>query len=283
MPISRNLIYLIVVSLLLSACSTPSRYALPHDQTPTNPPKLGWIEDAHPRVEPLSKGGNKDYSVDGKHYRVWRDIKSYQQTGTASWYGLKFHGHRTSNGEIYDMYSMSAAHKNLPLPSYVRVTNLTNHRSVIVRVNDRGPFHSQRIIDLSYAAAYKLDMLASGTAPVQVTLIDPTQPAPAQTNDPTNKAQPSADKPIPAESQMFVQLLAVKTMAIAQQQQKVLEQQGYPAVIVKSGDWLKLRIGPYANRIQALQTKEKIQKQYEHAFIVTLDHSQDSSASSAKF
>jgi rare lipoprotein A len=102
------------------------------------------------------------------------ESSGYTDTGKASWYGKKFHGHKTSNGERYDMYKMSAAHRSLPLPSYVRVTNLSNGRSGIVRVNDRGPFHSERIMDLSYAAAVKLDMIRSGTAQIRIEVIDPT-------------------------------------------------------------------------------------------------------------
>jgi len=109
----------------------------------------------------------------GKSYHVMSSSQGYRETGTASWYGKKFHGHKTSNGEIYDMYGMSAAHKSLPLPTYLRVTNLANGRQVIVRVNDRGPFHGKRLIDLSYAAASKLDFLKYGTAKVRLEAIDP--------------------------------------------------------------------------------------------------------------
>ena len=131
------------------------------------------LKDAVPRKEPKSKGGNKSpYKVFGKRYYVMPSAKGYREQGLASWYGIKFHGHKTSNGETYDMYQMSAAHKSLPLPSYVRVTNLANNRSVIVRVNDRGPFHGDRLIDLSFAAATKLDFIDSGTARVNIEAID---------------------------------------------------------------------------------------------------------------
>lgn len=271
--------------ILLAGCSGHSRYSMSHDQTPTNPPKLEWIEDAHPQIEPLSAGGNSDYKVDGKRYHVWRGIKSYEQVGYASWYGMKFHGHRTSNGEIYDMYSMSAAHKNLPLPSYVRVTNLANKRSVIVRVNDRGPFHSDRIIDLSYAAAYKLDMLGNGTAQVRVTLLSPKKPndeahttAVAETDPKQPKSvEAPAKSPTAAvpEKQIYVQLLALKDATNAKQRQQSLIEQGYPAVIFKSGNWTRLRVGPYANRQLAEQAKEKMRSQYENAFLVTEKPPQD--------
>lgn len=158
--------------ILVSACTTSnSRYQQKHDSTPTRLPSASELNDATPRAETQSRGGNKNYQVFGKHYQVLKTAKNFSQSGTASWYGRKFHGHLTSNGEIYDMYAMSAAHKNLPLPSYLKVVNNSNGRSVIVRVNDRGPFHQSRIIDLSYSAAYKLDMLKTGTANVTITAI----------------------------------------------------------------------------------------------------------------
>lgn len=165
---------LMVCILLLGACSSNSdrRYKMSDDAAPTHTPDVTKVEDAHPRFEPYSRGGNrKSYTVRGKTYSVLDTGKGYQKTGVASWYGAKFHGHLTSNGETYDMYSMSAAHKTLPLPSYARITNLTNNKSVIVRVNDRGPFHDERLIDLSYAAAHRLDMLKTGTAKVKVEVI----------------------------------------------------------------------------------------------------------------
>ncbi len=150
------------------------RYAMSSDAYPQEPPDVSRVPDAVPRPEPRSRAGNKaTYEVWGKTYHVLPDASGYERRGTASWYGKKFHGYATSNGEIYDMYKMSAAHRNLPLPSYARVTNLDNGRSVIVRVNDRGPFHSEREIDLSYAAAARLDILDRGTGRVRVEAIDP--------------------------------------------------------------------------------------------------------------
>jgi rare lipoprotein A len=156
--------------ILISACST-SRYQDANDSIPSRLPNQSELQDAIARAEPHSRGGNKNYQVRGINYQVLNSAKGFEQTGIASWYGKKFHGHLTSNGEIYDMYAMSAAHKNLPLPTYLKVTNLTNNKSVIVRVNDRGPFHQSRIVDLSYSAAYKLDMLKTGTAKVKITAI----------------------------------------------------------------------------------------------------------------
>lgn len=135
------------------------------------------VPDAVPRVEPRSRYGNPDsYEVFGETYRVLDSSAGYVERGIASWYGTKFHGRRTSSGEDYDMYAMTAAHKTLPLPTYVRVTNLRNNHSVVVRVNDRGPFRENRIIDLSYAAALKLDIANTGTGLVEVAAIDPRNP-----------------------------------------------------------------------------------------------------------
>ncbi len=134
--------------------------------------------DAVPRPEPRSRYGNGPvYEVLGKRYTVMNSSKDYQERGVASWYGKKFHGNLTSNRETYNMYAMTAAHKTLPLPTYVRVRNLRNNKSVVVRVNDRGPFVHNRIIDLSYAAALKLDMVRDGTSLVEVTAINFDEPA----------------------------------------------------------------------------------------------------------
>jgi len=170
---SVKIFWIIILILLLASCSTNyGRYQQQSDSTPVRIPTPSELEDPIPRQEKPSRGGNKNYQVRGINYSVLKSAVDFNQTGTASWYGKKFHGHLTSNGEIYNMYSMSAAHKNLPLPTYLKVTNLTNQKSVIVRVNDRGPFHQSRIIDLSYSAAFKLDMLRTGTAEVRIEAID---------------------------------------------------------------------------------------------------------------
>ncbi len=132
------------------------------------------IPNAVPKPEPLAKYGNMhSYRVFGKRYYVMKSSKHYDQVGTASWYGTQFHSHKTSSGEPYNMLGMTAAHRTLPLPTYVRVTNLKNNRQIIVKVNDRGPFASGRIIDLSFVAAKKLGMIGHGTAHVRVTAINP--------------------------------------------------------------------------------------------------------------
>lgn len=172
----RGLFTLILSGLLLTACAAPrtstdSRYPEAHDGPPVERPATRAQEPV-PKPEPLSRYGNHSpYTVNGKTYRVRESSQGYRARGEASWYGRKFHGHKTSSGEVYDMFQFSAAHRELLLPSYVEVTNLDNGRSVVVRVNDRGPFHGNRIIDLSFAAAEKLDMVTSGTARVEVRAI----------------------------------------------------------------------------------------------------------------
>lgn len=154
--------------------SGDGRYAMNGDAYPVEPPDVSKVPDAEPRIEAPSRAGNRStYEVWGETYHVMPDAKGYAKQGTASWYGEKFHGYATSNGEIYDMYKMSAAHRSLPLPTFARVTSLDSGQSVIVRVNDRGPFHSDREIDLSYAAAARLGILDNGTGRVKVEAVDP--------------------------------------------------------------------------------------------------------------
>jgi len=155
----------------------------PGDNAPAD---LDAIPDAVPRAEPLHRFANNPYSVLGQDYVPLRELKPYQARGIASWYGRKFHGQKTSSGEPYDMYGMSAAHPTLPIPSYVRVTNPANGKSVVLRVNDRGPFHADRLIDLSWTAAAKLGYLGTGSTRVEVESILPGQtlPPPAATPDP---------------------------------------------------------------------------------------------------
>ena len=144
---------------------------------PPGPANIAAIPDAVPRIEPRSRSGNPPiYSVLGRRYTLLPTADGYVERGVASWYGPGFHGVSTSMGEPYDMYAMTAAHKTLPIPCYARVTNLVNGRSVVVRINDRGPFVANRLIDLSYSAAAKLDMLRNGTAMVEVRVITPDSP-----------------------------------------------------------------------------------------------------------
>ena len=166
--ISKQVVLLLGLSLLLSSCALFEE----EDYGPSRHVDVSDVQNAIPKDEPRSRGGNPEsYVVNGKRYYVRDTAQGYKERGIASWYGYKFHGNKTSNGEVYDMYSMTAAHKTLPLPSYVRVTNLDNGRSIIVRVNDRGPFAKGRIIDLSYVAARKLDIVKNGTGRVEVEAI----------------------------------------------------------------------------------------------------------------
>jgi rare lipoprotein A len=160
---------LISLSIVLYACSFGSS-VVSRDRGPRpGSIDVSGIPDAVPKNEPRSKYGNPpSYVVNGKRYYVMQSGRNFTEKGIASWYGEKFHGRRTSSGETYDMYAMTAAHKSLPLPSYVEVTNLENGRKIIVKVNDRGPFHENRIIDLSYTAASKLDILRNGTGWVEI-------------------------------------------------------------------------------------------------------------------
>lgn len=171
------------VLLVLAGCASsppprtpiaPGVPSTPATVLPTRPPDVNQIPDAIPRVEARSPYGNPPfYDVNGHRYVVLNNAAGYTERGVASWYGTEFNGLRTSTGESYDMFAMTAAHKTLPLPCYARVTNLTNGRSVVVRINDRGPFVGNRIIDLSYSAAAKLDMIRTGTAFVQVEVLTP--------------------------------------------------------------------------------------------------------------
>ena len=153
--------------------SQDSRYAVAQDYAPPRHITADEVTDAKLQPDPILPVGNMSpYSIDGISYQVLKDHRNYREQGTASWYGAKFDGHATSNGELYDLYKPSAAHKSLPIPSYARVTNLENGKSIVVRVNDRGPFHSDRLIDLSYAAAVKLGYMEKGTAQVEVEVIE---------------------------------------------------------------------------------------------------------------
>ncbi len=165
----------VFLALLLAACASPPRHAEP--EVRDGPPTHGQFDPSRiqlpePRPEPRSPYGNHSpYQVFGVTYEVLPTARGYREVGIASWYGTKFHGRATSSGEPYDMYQLTAAHRTLPLPTYAEVRHLENGRSIIVRINDRGPFHPDRIIDLSWAAAVKLGIDQSGTGPVEVTAI----------------------------------------------------------------------------------------------------------------
>jgi rare lipoprotein A len=227
------------LAALLAGCAGPKHRPAPQP-TPTTPPvDVAKIPDAIPKVEPRSAKGNPPfYTVLGKRYFVMDSAEGYVERGVASWYGPGFHAKSTSNGEPYDMYAMTAAHTTLPLPTYVQVTNLSNGRSVIVRVNDRGPFKEGRIIDLSYTAAAKLDMLRDGTAFVEVRALTPND------RPKTTPAAPSGT--------LFVQAGAFSNEANALRLVNELRAQGIANAAVRadrvdSRTLYRVRVGPIPN------------------------------------
>lgn len=228
-------------------------------------------DDAIPRREPRSKYGNGPvYEVFGKRYSVMESSSGYRERGVASWYGKKFHGNLTSNREPYDMYAMTAAHKSLPLPTYVRVRNLSNNRTVVVRVNDRGPFVHNRIIDLSYSAALKLDMVKDGTSLVEVEAISfdappgdrparqvtPAEPAPVSTPAASPPAPaPPADSTQRAENTIYAQVGAFGTRENAERRLAALRSGGIGTAFVAedtsgSSTLYRVRVGPIKNALQ---------------------------------
>jgi rare lipoprotein A len=220
----------------------------PSDNAPANPRDISGIPNAVPRAEPRSRYGNPEsYVVYGERYYTLPSSKGYRERGLASWYGTKFHGKRTSSGEPYDMYAMTAAHKTLPLPTYVEVTNLDNGRSVILKVNDRGPFHDDRIIDLSYSAAGKLGILDNGTGRVEVRAIDPLGSDQAQGDEPVLV---QADIPaMPADSQLFLQVGAFQDRDNAERLRKNIQAQNLGTVRIveagtQRGTFYKVQVGP---------------------------------------
>lgn len=267
------------ISLLTACGGSP----VIKDSGPRGPVDVSHIPDAVPRVEQRTKAGNKTpYTVLGKTYYVMPSSEGFRQEGYASWYGKKFHGRRTSNGEVYDMYGMTAAHKTLPIPSYVRVTNQRNGISVVVRVNDRGPFHGDRIIDLTYTAATKLGFVGQGTAPVAIEVITPGQTVSRSSQGyPASKtssvsvqatAQASIPKaPAPEQSggyqlpgNTFLQAGAFSSAtAAAKVGDQIAQLTHFPVNIRQTLDrdqLYRVRIGPISDNWELLQLRELIQK-----------------------
>lgn len=258
------------LAALLAGCSTTStststssehkpskggRYQLEHDIAPDEPLSMEHIEDAQPKYEPYSLGGNKNYSLLGGTYQIIRDTSGFRQRGKASWYGKKFHGHLTSNGEVYDMYSMTAAHKTLPLPSYVKVTNLDNNKTTVVRVNDRGPFHTGRIIDLSYAAATKIGVVQTGTANVEIEAINLDKP---------NKKNIT----LPPHSY----IIQIASLKLSKNARTLAEELGLKlsvgSLISNNNGSHRVYLGPFTDPALAHSTLEKVKKLgYSTAFI----------------
>ncbi|GGA78654.1 hypothetical protein GCM10011369_20720 [Neiella marina] len=280
---------------LLSGCASSGmsksdryqaeRYHQSEDSAPADPIDVSKVPDAIPKYEAKSRGGNRHYTVRGKHYKVMNSADGFSETGNASWYGNKFHGHKTSNGEIYNMYAMSAAHKHLPLPSFVKVTRLDTGQQVVVRVNDRGPFHRGRIIDLSYAAAHKLGMLKTGTAAVKIEAITVTppwqQPDPIMALVQQQQAEgPKLPLKVAASSQStvapasdrawFVQVAATQDKARAdhliQQLASLFDAQGRT---VSEQKLHKIQLGPFADEQSANKLLEILKKgEFSSAFKV---------------
>lgn len=291
-------LFAFAVVLLFSACSSKptsdapgtaeparrvspndGRYQQEHDSKPSRLPTLLEMTDPTPKAEALSRGGNNPYNIFGQDYLPLSHLTEHEEIGIASWYGNKFHGHLTSNGETYNMFGMTAAHKTLPLPSYVRVTNLDTNQSAIVRVNDRGPFHQDRVIDLSYSAAYKIGMLQRGTARVKVELLkSPAMLAQQQGQQgiPMQRAAPpsagetrirSAELP---NRQCYIQLFAISDNNRARQLQQQIASQWSVPTEIRSGNGLhRLLIGPTADTQLAQQWLNQFRTgSYPQAFFV---------------
>ena len=238
-----------LLALMLAACVTTHRPPPPAPApvpVPPPPADITRVPDAVPRAEPRSLHGNPPfYDALGRRYFVLSSADGYDERGVASWYGPTFHGGNTSSGEPYNMYGMTAAHKTLPLPSYARVTNLANGRSVVVRINDRGPFVANRIIDLSYTAAAKLDMLRDGTAMVEVRALSPgAREAPAVTIAASTQSPPAP----PAPPLLYVQTGAFADPANAGRELGRLHAAGLASAFVmpppEGSQLFRVRIGP---------------------------------------
>lgn len=251
------------------------------------PANLAAIPDAEPRREPLHRFANRPYEVFGKNYVPLTRVEPFTERGTASWYGRRYHGSKTSSGELYDMYSMNAAHPTLPIPSYARVTNLANGRSVVVRINDRGPFHSGRVIDLSYTGAYKLGYVEAGSARVEVQALvpgaaqvadataAPPKTAPEGEPHPEQRAQRPAQVPGAGDANgIFLQLGAFAAESNAE---------SFRAHMARDLAWLseliqvrevdglfKLRLGPYRSQDDARRIAERIRSDLGVAPVLVL-------------
>jgi rare lipoprotein A len=250
----------------------------PGDNLPAN---LEQIPDAIPRNETLHRGANRPYTIFGKTYVPNVSSDSFRQSGVASWYGKKFHGQKTSIGEIYDMYAMTAAHPTLPLPSYVRVTNPANAKSIVVRVNDRGPFHADRIIDLSYLAAAKLDIARRGSAMVNVErvfageatpppVMASTAPVVAPTIAPTTITTPT----ISADADVFyLQLGAFSSLENAgifrERMMRELDWNREPIAVRNIDGLFRVRLGPYKTRDEAEAAVTQIKQSHDFSPLIT--------------
>ena len=253
----RCTVVLFCCGLLVSGCgttpkreepaATPAKGAYYKDDGPgaSPPTDLASVPDAVARAEPLHRFANRPYQALGKDYVPLTALAEYRQRGMGSWYGRRYHGNRTSSGEPYDMYAMSAAHPTLPIPSYARVTNPANGRSVVVRINDRGPFHAERIIDLSYTAAWKLGYVEAGSALLEVESIVPGKAEIAQ-----------------EAKGVFLQLGAFSAREAAEGlRARIYREAAWLSeaiLIVASGALYRLHLGPYRSQDEARPIAERI-------------------------
>lgn len=258
-----------LLCVTLIGCSGPAIRPAKDGPPIGGPGAYDKIPDATPRAEPLSRYGNPtSYEVFGKRYYVLPDSKGYKERGLASWYGRKFHGLRTSSGEPYDMYGMTAAHRTLPLPTYARVTNLENGRQIIVRINDRGPFHSNRIIDLSYTGAMKLDMLRKGTARVEVEALDPrldhrkpVEPAPLQVEPELRPTPPPVPVAMKKPGSLYLQAGAFGERSNAQRLRERIRSMGFENVEIHQTPHDRLhrvRLGPFTNASDLQDARQRL-------------------------
>jgi rare lipoprotein A len=301
---------LALVALAVAACGTapkapaPAKPAYYSDDGPPEsiPVDIAAIPDAVPRDEPYHRYANRPYTVFGRSYAPVVNDDPVRERGLASWYGRKFHGQKTSSGEVYDMFAMTAAHKTLPIPSYARVTSLKSGQSVVVRVNDRGPFHEGRIIDLSYAAAAKLGIAGPGSGPVEVERVfardatrlaaagsTPTAPPPAapSTAPAATVVAPLAAAEIPqpraaeiatplvapGPAGLYLQLGAFSSADNAESFREHLARSlpwlNEPIQVSAAGSLHRVRLGPYRNREEAQAIADRIRASLDLAPVIT--------------
>jgi rare lipoprotein A len=275
------LLLLGMLTLLVSACTSHRPYSAgPFEEQDSAPSEVkDWsnIPDAEPKQEPRARYGNHSpYKVFGKTYHVMPKSDGYRETGIGSWYGKKFSGRPTSSQEPYDPYAMTAAHKSLPLPSYVRVTNLENNKQIIVRVNDRGPFHAGRIIDLSYAAAHKIGYANKGTARVLVEAINlnaySVQPETFSANTATTAPSTAADYSDPLN--YYIQVGAFKEITTAKSlQQQLIALTDAPVGIYSAAESgssgvHRVRIGPFTTEQDAQRVQQQISESVHDPLLI---------------
>lgn len=257
-----NLLSAAALSVLLASCASQPKPVAPAEEADgpsTSDLRAEDVKDAVPRAEPLARYGNHSpYEVFGRTYHVLPSSKGYRERGTASWYGSKFHGRRTSSGEPYDMHLATAAHKSLPLPTYAEVTNLENGRRVIVKINDRGPFKDERILDLSYGAALRLGIVGTGTARVEVRAID------VDDGERYAAADPQPQPPTHSGEETWLQVGAYGRREGAEDVAGRLQRGGLsPVSIHDIDDLYRVWLGPY---LSAAEVDTVIQRAIELGF-----------------